>query len=209
MPVMSRVEQAFCRSAPWRSFSRRTVVPWAVEDPIHGEVLELGSGSGEMASDLLDRYPISRLVATDLDPTMVAAAGQRLARFGPRVEVRHADATGLPFDDDTFDAVVSFLMLHHIIEWEVAVHEVFRVLRPGGRFIGYDLGDTGFARLIHRLDGSPHRLVTPDQLRSRFGTANAHRISVAPSWSGLVFRFDATKPDDTSSGPGTDAGRNA
>ena len=152
MPVMSRVEQAFCRSAPWRAFTRRTVVPWASRGHIlHGEVLELGSGSGAIAADLVDRYPITHLVATDVDPRMVASAGRRLARYVPRVDVRRVDATALPFPDASFDVVASFLMLHHVIDWEQALAEVVRVLRPGGMFVGYDLVDTAPARLLHRL----------------------------------------------------------
>jgi hypothetical protein len=53
MPVMSAVEQAWCRSLPWRAFSRRVVFPWAIGDTdLLGDVLELGSGSGAMAVEL-------------------------------------------------------------------------------------------------------------------------------------------------------------
>ena len=200
MPVMSRVEQAFCRSAPWRAFSRRAAVPWATRNCVlHGDVLELGSGSGATAFDLLERYPITKLVATDVDPRMLVDAEQRLARFVPRVEVRRADATAMPFDDASFDAVVCFLMLHHVIEWEQALQEVFRVLRPAGSFRGYDLADTAPARLLHRLDGSPHRLATPDQVRSRFAYLRAREISIEPSFAGLVFRFNASKSGGSAS----------
>src|SRR5688500_3718521 len=98
MPTMSKLEQAWCRSLPWRTFTRRVVFPWALPgDALTGDVLELGSGSGANAAELLDRYPAVRLTATDVDPRMLAAAGDRLARFGDRVTVQEADATNLPF----------------------------------------------------------------------------------------------------------------
>ena len=192
MPVMSAVEQAFCRSLPWRAFTRRVVFPWAIGDTdLTGNVLELGSGSGAMALELLERYPTIRLTATDVDPAMRAAATQRLARYGNRVEIREADATQLPFDDASFDAVISFIMLHHVIDWERALGEISRVLRPGGIVAGYDLVESGVSRLTHRLDRSPHRMATVDAVRDRFAELPFDDVTVTPSLGGLVARFHA------------------
>lgn len=196
MPVMSRVEQAWCRSLPWRTFTRRAVFPWAIgHTNLTGDVLELGSGSGAMAIELLDRYPSIRLTATDVDPAMRAAATERLARFGDRVEVTDADASRLPFGDDSFDAVVSFIMLHHVIGWEVALGEIARVLRPGGRVVGYDLVLSAPAKVLHRLDRSPHRLATAAGLRDRLNELGLAAVRVDSALGGLVARFDATKPE--------------
>ncbi|MFA5882931.1 MAG: methyltransferase domain-containing protein [Acidimicrobiia bacterium] len=190
MAVMSRIEQAFCRSVLWRTLSRRLVVPWIIQDhALYGEVLELGTGSGAMAKELLERYPIRTLVATDVDPLMVIAAERRLASHVPHVQVRRADATSLPFEDGQFDAVVSFLMLHHVLDWEQALRESLRVLRPGGLLLGYDLTNTIPARIVHRLDGSPHRLATPDEMRATLESTGMQDISVSPGLAGLVMRF--------------------
>ena len=69
----------------------------------------------------------------------------------------------LKHGDASFDAGLSLLMLHHVIEWEQALAEIARVLRAGGQVIGYDLLDTRAARLLHRLDRSPLRLVTASE----------------------------------------------
>jgi hypothetical protein len=64
MPVMSLVEQTFCRSAPWRAFARRAVLPWALSGtPLAGDVLELGAGSGAMAEGMLRSHPRISLTA--------------------------------------------------------------------------------------------------------------------------------------------------
>ena len=194
MPVMSRIEQAWCRSLPWRVFTRRVVFPWAIGDTeLDGDVLELGSGSGAMAAALLDRYPTIRLTATDVDPAMRAAATVRLASYGDRVEVRDADATRLPFEDASFDAVLSFIMLHHVIDWEQALAEIARVLRPGGLLAGYDMVESGLSRLTHRLDRSPHRMASVDGLRDRFGELAFDRIAVEPGLARVVARFRAQR----------------
>lgn len=194
---MSTVEQAWCRSLPWRAFTRRVVFPWAIGDTdLHGDVLELGSGSGAMAVELLDRYPSIRLTATDVDPAMRAACADQLARYGERVDIRDADATRLPFDDASFDAVIGFIMLHHVINWERALAEIARVLRPGGMVVGYDLVVSGPSRLLHRLDRSPHRLATADELRHRLDELPFGGVTVAPGLGGLVARFRARRTAD-------------
>ena len=120
-----------------------------------------------MAEELLARFPSIRLTATDVDASMLDTARRPLASFGDRVEVHQADATRLPFPDGCFDAVVSFIVLHHTVQWEEALGEAVRVLRPGGHLAGYDLVESGPARILHRLDLSPHRSATMSGLRRR------------------------------------------
>ena len=194
MPTMSAVEQRFCRSAPWSAFARRAVLPWALSGTqLSGEVLELGAGNGAMAEDVMRRDPQIRLTVTDIDPAMVRAARNRLSgRAG--VTVRQADVTALPFDAASFDAVTSYLMLHHVIDWRAALDEAARVLRAGGVLVGYDLTDTLLARLIHRADRSPHRLLSADELRAGLAAAGFEDVTVRASYRGHVMRFRARVP---------------
>lgn len=60
-----------------------------------------------------------RLTTINTDPARIEAAQRLLARSA--VEARQADATALPFAEESFDMVLSFLMLHHVIDWEQAV----------------------------------------------------------------------------------------
>ncbi|MCZ7531275.1 MAG: class I SAM-dependent methyltransferase [Acidimicrobiia bacterium] len=194
MPTMSRIEQAFCRSAPWRAFAKRSVLPWALADEaLSGDVLEIGSGSGAMAAAVLERFPDVRLIATDADPAMVDAATSRLARYGDRVEIRQVDSTSLEFDDDCFDAVLSFLMLHHVMRWERALVEAIRVLRPGGVLVGYDLLETPPARFIHGVDGSAHRLFRLPELRAAVADLPVEVPDLASCFGGIVTQFRLRK----------------
>jgi len=191
---MSAVEQMFCRSAPWRAFARRMVLPWALSDTLlAGDVLELGAGSGAMAEGVLLGHPEIRLTVTDLDAAMVAAARERLSGFAG-VTVEQADVTALPFDDRSFDAVTSYLMLHHVIDWPAALTEASRVLRPGGVLVGYDFTNTAFARLIHWADRSPHRILAAEDLRDGLATAGFRTVSVRTSYRSHVMRFRAVRP---------------
>ena len=105
---------------------------------------------------------------------------------------RDEHATALPFPDESFDSVVSCLMLHHIIDWERAVAEVARVLRPGGTFVGYDLTRTPLASLFHWLDRSPHRLLVPVEFQAEC-IRNGFAIRLRSRLLGHVMQFVAHK----------------
>ncbi|MDX6373428.1 MAG: hypothetical protein QOD98_2416 [Nocardioidaceae bacterium] len=194
MPSMSAVERAFCRNPLWGGFARNAVLPWALQGvrPA-GELLELGSGSGAMAAGTARAFPDLTLMVTDVDPAMVGAARQRL-RGHPQVTVAEADVTDLPFDDGRFDVVASYLMLHHVIEWRRALAEAFRVLKPGGIFVGYDLDRTRAAEWIHIVDRSPYRLIDHDDFDPALTAAGFDQARVTRALGAHVTRFVARRP---------------
>ncbi|MHB8467388.1 MAG: class I SAM-dependent methyltransferase [Acidimicrobiales bacterium] len=193
---MSRVEKAVCRSAPWRALTRRLVLPWALQGTkLSGEVLEIGAGSGAMAAELLTTRPAITMCVTDFDQSMVSTAIGRLAGFSARVTARQADATALPFDDSSFDAVVSWIMLHHTVAWDNALTEAVRVLRPGGLLVGYDLVGTGPMRWLHPAEDADRQMVGVDELRAALARLPVVDVSVRPGLGRLVMRFKARRAD--------------
>lgn len=195
MPVMSSIEAAFCRSAPWRSLAKRVVLPWALGDTaLRGDVLEAGGGSGAMAEALLEADPDLRLTVVDAYPNMVVAATNRLAPYAQRSTVEQADLLNLHYEDQRFDAVASFLMLHHVIDWPAALDEVKRVLRPGGVLLGYDLVAAPVAKAIHRLDGSPHLLYRQQEFAQQLEESGFEHTRTLPAFKGQLIRFRAYRP---------------
>jgi ubiquinone/menaquinone biosynthesis C-methylase UbiE len=188
---MSQFEVAFCRSAPWRSFTRRVVLPWALQGfAPEGEVLEIGAGSGAMAEQLLLSFAsVKVLTATDYDQKMVDTIAARLAPFRDRGAARQADATALPFDDDTFDVALSWIMLHHTVEWEKALSELMRVVHPGGHVVGYDLVSAGPLQRLHRAAPSRVRMMQVRQLRDHVATLPVEQALITPSVGGVLVRF--------------------
>ncbi len=100
---------------------------------LDGDVLELGAGTGVNLEHLPRQ--LGRLVLTEPDRHMRAKLAARVQRLGREAEVSGASAVALPFDDASFDAVISTLVLCSVPSLERSLAEVFRVLRPGGRFI--------------------------------------------------------------------------
>lgn len=116
----------------------------------------------------------------------------------PNVTVEVADVTDLPYQAGTFEAVTSYLMLHHVIDWEPALAEAARVLQPGGSLLGYDLTDTRLARLVHQADRSPFRLIDPDELGDGLVAAGFDEVDVQVSLASHLMRFSARKsPQET------------
>lgn len=101
----------------------------------YGRVLELGAGTGFFSLNLKLAGLVEDVHVSDLSPGMVEAAKTNAARLGFTIQGQVADAESLPYEDDSFDLVVGHAVIHHIPDVEVALREVLRVLRPGGRFV--------------------------------------------------------------------------
>lgn len=97
--------------------------------------LELGSGTGFFLLNLMQGGVASTGSVTDISPGMVEVAIRNAKNLGLDVDGRVADAESIPYEDNTFDLVVGHAILHHIPDVELALREVMRVLKPGGRFV--------------------------------------------------------------------------
>lgn len=95
-------------------------------------VLEVGCGAGYDAYELMRNGAI--YTGIDLTPENPERVRRHLAPFGFEPDVRVADAEAMPFEDGSFDDAFSNGVLHHTPRMDAAFAEVFRVLRPGGRF---------------------------------------------------------------------------
>lgn len=96
------------------------------------EVLEVGVGMGADHLRWAQQDP-KRLIGIDLTPRAVRFTGSRLRQHGLRPELLIGNAELLPFADNSFDIVYSWGVLHHTPRTEMAIAEVYRVLRPGGQ----------------------------------------------------------------------------
>jgi len=97
-------------------------------------VLDLGSGTGDLAVELL-RAGAGRVVGADVAAVMLRRGAAKAQEMAPVL----ADGQRLPFRDGAFDAAATAFTLRNIPDLPAALAEVRRVLRPGGRFAALDL----------------------------------------------------------------------
>ena len=112
----------------------RTMLPEhreALAADLSGRVLEIGAGTGAMFPYYDEAVDLH---AVEPDPHMREQAVERAERLGLSVEIADAGGESLPYDDDSFDAVVASLVFCTIPDHEAALSEVARVLEPGGEF---------------------------------------------------------------------------
>ena len=116
-------------------------------------VLEIGCGSGRDTLHIASKLPRGTLFAQDISPLMLARARERTKGL-PQVELSIANASYLPFAENSFDAVFQFGGVGEFSEIARFFSEVVRVTRPGGRVVVGDesmppwLRQTEFAKIL-------------------------------------------------------------
>jgi demethylmenaquinone methyltransferase/2-methoxy-6-polyprenyl-1,4-benzoquinol methylase len=109
-------------------------------------VLDVGTGTGKLASAIMELAPGARVVGIDFTEAMLRAAPRGLS-------LANADALRLPFADSQFDAVVSAFVVRNLSDVELGIAEQVRVLAPGGRLVVLETtpGPRGLLRPFFRL----------------------------------------------------------
>ncbi len=111
---------------------RRQVIEAARLQP-NERLLDLGTGTGDLAREAFSQQPAARITAADFTLEMM-----RVGKHAASLDWCAADALQLPFPDGTFDALVSGFLMRNVTDLDQALREQHRVLRPGGRIVVLD-----------------------------------------------------------------------
>jgi len=173
---MNAAEHFICSSSLWRYFTRRQLLPWILSGIQLGDhLLEIGAGYGAATAHLRTR--VSRVTSLEYDHNATLKLKlQNGAVLGGAVR---GDAARLPFASQTFSSALAILVLHHLKSAELQdqmFEEAFRVLRPGGVFVAFEITDGWFHRVGHiRSTFTP---VPPGSLNSRLSAAGFSSIAL-------------------------------
>jgi len=150
-------------------------------------VADLGCGTGELLQALAPA--VERVIGVDQEAAMLAVARQRCADQ-PNVELVHSGLEDLPLPDDSVDAALCMLVLHHVDDIEASLRQVARTLRPGGRLVVLDMVEHD-RREYRRTMGHRHLGFGRDALAAMVEATGL----VEQSWHRLP-------PDPEAQGPG-------
>jgi ubiquinone/menaquinone biosynthesis C-methylase UbiE len=119
------------------------------------DTLVVGCGRGVDVEIAFEMMGSSRVTAIDIDARQVARASSRLApTWGERLRLEVGDVARMSFADASFDLVLDFAIIHHVPDWQSAIAEINRVLRPGGQFLFEEIPgrtlDSALARMLTR-----------------------------------------------------------
>lgn len=174
--------------------------------PHHARLLDVGTGTGDLAREALAQFPQANVVAADFTLEMMRA-GQKSGVL----DFSAADALHLPFRDALFDAAVSGFFVRNVIDLQKALQEQYRVLKKGGRIVILDttrprknllspliwlhmhvvipvLGAllTGTREAYRYLPESTEGFVTAEELAARMAAAGFKQISYERLMFGTV-----------------------
>ena len=142
----------------------------ATISPSPGSLLDIGCGTGQLIGRAAARLGECRLVGIDASKDMVRVADS-MRPAGLDATFLHAFAEALPFQDSAFDAVVTTMSFHHWVDQPAALHEVVRVLMPGGVFVLADALPHGLFRFVCAppWHGRFHRLPELEEMLASAG----------------------------------------
>ncbi len=156
-------------------------------------LLDLGCGAGENSVYFATKG--ARCVAADYSPGMVDVALKLAAANQVEVEGKVVNAMAIDFPDNTFDMVYASNLLHHIPDPRLAIQEMYRVLKPGGKACFWDpLKHNPVINVYRRIatkvrteDETPLDINIVNFVRSRFSQTQYDTFWLATLWIFLRF----------------------
>lgn len=187
---------------------RRQVIQRARLTP-GSRMLDLGTGTGDLAGEALRLVPDCNVVAADFTLRMMLFGQTRFST--PALAWSAADAQLLPFPDESFDAIVSGFLLRNVTDLGQSLAEQRRVLKAGGRFVALDttppannllkpfvrihlhsiiptLGRliTGQAEAYHYLPDTTENFLEPERLAARLVNAGFREVGYTRLMLGTI-----------------------
>jgi demethylmenaquinone methyltransferase/2-methoxy-6-polyprenyl-1,4-benzoquinol methylase len=176
----------------WRRLAARQTIPAP-----DGAALDLATGTGDLALELMRVHPHRAIVGVDFSLGMLGVAQDKVRRADSRGHVRlaAADALALPFADRTFACVTSAFLLRNLADLEGGLREMKRVTRPAGRVIALEITQAtlpGFTPLFrfyfHHVVPRVGQMVGGDREAYTYLPQSVDRFLTPPELSALMQR---------------------
>ena len=180
-------------------------------------VLDLCCGTGDMAFALRKQSKSAKIIGADFSHAMLVRARAKTTAAKPLIWIE-SDALRLPFPDNSFDLVTSAFGFRNLADYDAGLHEILRVLRPGGECGILDFGEPGgivgkiynvyfksvlpcIGKMISGNEGayaylpaSVKRFPSPPELIDRMGEVGFRSSAWRPYTFGIAGLFRGNKP---------------
>lgn len=132
-----------------------------------GRILDLGCGTGQLTERLAEHFSTAQVIGLDYSPGML---GEAVVRLGQHAPLTRADAQRLPLATGSVDVVTCSESFHWYPDQRLALSEIARVLRPGGRLLLASIATVTSAgddvvRVVTTANGRPIKALPPHRLR--------------------------------------------
>lgn len=116
----------------WRKKAIKRLVKWQPR-----QILDVATGTGDVALMAYDMLHPEKITGVDISQGMLQVGREKITKAGlsEMIELRQADSTALPFEDNSFDAITVAFGVRNFQDLEKGLSEMSRVLKPGGRLI--------------------------------------------------------------------------
>ena len=133
----------------------RRVVAQSLRLPAEGLVLDMATGTGEVAVEICRRHPTARVIGVDFSPKMLIVGRRKgkFRKFDNRIHLSLGDGRELPLKSGSFEAATIAFGIRNIEERDQALREFYRVLKPGGQLLimEFDIPDDPLLGAIYRI----------------------------------------------------------
>lgn len=159
------------------------------------KILDVACGSGNLA--IVAAGKGADVTGLDLADNLVEAAKQRAEKLGLDVKFEQGDAEALPYDDNTFDVVMTMYGAMFAPRPDVVAQELIRVCKPGGRIAMANWTPAGFPGQMFKLGGkyvpppnmpAPVLWGVPDEVKARFGD-KVSDLKMTPHMAEMTFEY--------------------
>lgn len=139
----------------------------------YGDVLEIGSGTGQLTWGLTRMLPFKSVNACDISHKFLNGVRSNLLNQPGDQHVNYyaCDANNLPFKNECFDVILGHSVLHHFIDYDKTIGRAFELLRPGGKAMFYEPVLQGKAWIAFMAD-----LMLRIEDRTKFGVLDDQDI---------------------------------
>jgi ubiquinone/menaquinone biosynthesis C-methylase UbiE len=159
------------------------------------KVLDVACGSGNLA--VIAAQKGATVTGVDIADNLVEAAKQRADKLGLDIKFEQGDAEAMPYEDDTFDVVMTMFGAMFAPRPDVTAGELVRVCKPGGTIAMANWTPTGFAGQMFKLGGkyvppppmpAPVLWGVPDEVKARFGD-KIENLRTTPQFAEFSFEY--------------------